>query len=1087
MTKRIVAGALLLLGICLRCGILQAQAPAGAPTAKADFSQEPYVVEKTATKLTFANDGTGVREQTTSVRVQSDAGVQKWGLLVIPYESATQTVEIDYVRVEKPDGKTVATPEDNVQDLDSGVTQAAPMYSDLREKHVAVKSLSVGDTVEYRILWRTTKPLAPGQFWFAYDFEHDAIVLDQRLEIDIPPNRPLKVRGGNGKVAISIDSGARSYRWNEPNLAHKAKNKNTALAIDAALGHLPEPDVMISSFQSWEEVGRWYWDLQKDRTEPSADIRAKATELTQGLTDPMAKVNAIYNFVSQKYRYIGIDFGIGRYQPHSADDILSNNFGDCKDKHTLMASLLEAVGITAYPALINVRRRIDPEVPTPAQFDHVITYVPLGKDAVWLDSTAEVAPPGFLVSPLRGKQALVISNENTAQLIATPESFGPPDVKKFEVNAKIGEDGVLDAKMDFTVHNDDSELLLRSTFRQVGSPQWEQLAQGLSVGLGFGGTVSDVHASSPENTAEPFHLSYSYHRKDYSDWSHHQISMPGLPFYMPSDQDDDLDSNGQVFLGPNLETESDATVQLPQGYSAQIPASVDIVRDYAEYHATYAKAPDSVSVRRRMLVKLPEVPKAEQEDYGRFQKAVREDIDSYIEVSSTPPALANLLRPTRIFRDNAATLPGSTNGDATKFETDAMGSIGTNDTEAAITSMKKAVAADPRFTRAWLRLGGMQALVHQTDSSLSSYRKAIESDPTQPICYKALAFYLMSLDRGDDAIPVWQQLLKVAPDERDTPAILGTLYLEKKRYNEAIPQLQAAERLNPDAILPTAKLAEAYLLSGDLDKGHAEVAKARQFSQPELPLNDISYDLAEANQDLPDALDYVHDAVKIEEDASTKIRLDDLGLRDLRRPAELASYWDTLGWVEFRLGHLDKAEEYLHAAWMDSQYGIIGDHLAQVYDHENKKQDAILTYRLALTTLERQTSNKRQGEIRKRLAELAPGASTGLILPAGPDGVAPSDKLIRWRTTKLPRIVTGPANAEFFLVVGPGPKVEELKFVDGSDELRLADKLLNSANLQVEFPKGSTARIVRRGLLDCHPYSGCEFLLLPIDSVTSVN
>ncbi len=50
---------------------------------------------------------------------------------------------------------------------------------------------------------------------------------------------------------------------------------------------------------------------------------------------------------------IGIAFGIGRYQPHAADDVLTNNYGDCKDKQTLLASLLQASGITLYPALVN--------------------------------------------------------------------------------------------------------------------------------------------------------------------------------------------------------------------------------------------------------------------------------------------------------------------------------------------------------------------------------------------------------------------------------------------------------------------------------------------------------------------------------------------------------------------------------------------------------------------------------------------------------------------------------------------------------------------------------------------------------------
>jgi hypothetical protein len=101
-------------------------------------------------------------------------------------------------------------------------------------------------------------------------------------------------------------------------------------------------------------------------------IRAKAAELTKGATSDAAKLQALYNFVSTQYRYIGIAFGIGRYQPHAAEDVLTNSYGDCKDKETLLAALMQASGFTLYPALINAGHKIDPDVPSPAQCTDVV-------------------------------------------------------------------------------------------------------------------------------------------------------------------------------------------------------------------------------------------------------------------------------------------------------------------------------------------------------------------------------------------------------------------------------------------------------------------------------------------------------------------------------------------------------------------------------------------------------------------------------------------------------------------------------------------------------------------------------------------
>ena len=105
-------------------------------------------------------------------------------------------------------------------------------------------------------------------------------------------------------------------------------------------------------------------------------IQARAAELTKGLTSEEEKLRALYNFVSTRYHYVSLSFGIGRYQPHPAEDVFENEYGDCKDKHTLLATLLKAAGYDAWPALMNATPRSNPDVPSPGQFDHVITVVP---------------------------------------------------------------------------------------------------------------------------------------------------------------------------------------------------------------------------------------------------------------------------------------------------------------------------------------------------------------------------------------------------------------------------------------------------------------------------------------------------------------------------------------------------------------------------------------------------------------------------------------------------------------------------------------------------------------------------------------
>jgi hypothetical protein len=355
-------------------------------------------------------------------------------------------------------GSVVISPLDSIQDVPSQIYPGAAEFGNLHEKHVPVKGLEPGDILEYSIRWQVETPLAAGQFWFGHWFLKNSIVLDEQLEISVPSAREVKFKSPNVQPTIREESGRRMYTWKTSNLeSQNLEKQRETQSYDAIRGQLRGPDVLISSFRTWEEVGRWYESLQKEKVQPSPDVKAKAEELTKGLHDDDAKLRAIYNYVSLRYHYVGIAFGVGRYQPHSASEILANQYGDCKDKHTLLAALLSAVGIRAYPALINSRVAVDPDVPMPAQFDHVISVVSQGRTLSWMDTTPEVTAIGYLLTNLRGKAALVIMPDKVA-FQTTPPNPPLPSRYTNTVAAKLDADGTLQGHVEATYRGDDSEF-----------------------------------------------------------------------------------------------------------------------------------------------------------------------------------------------------------------------------------------------------------------------------------------------------------------------------------------------------------------------------------------------------------------------------------------------------------------------------------------------------------------------------------------------------------------------------------------------------------------------------------------------------
>jgi hypothetical protein len=135
------------------------------------------------------------------------------------------------------------------------------------------------------------------------------------------------------------------------------------------------------SVTSWAEIGRWYAELIKGRREITPPIRDKAREIVAGETDPLEKVRRLASYVQHSIRYVAIEIGIGGYQPHAAPEVLASEYGDCKDKVTLLSTMLSEVGIDSYYVLTSDDRDyLSPDFPSPLAFNHVILAIHLARD-----------------------------------------------------------------------------------------------------------------------------------------------------------------------------------------------------------------------------------------------------------------------------------------------------------------------------------------------------------------------------------------------------------------------------------------------------------------------------------------------------------------------------------------------------------------------------------------------------------------------------------------------------------------------------------------------------------------------------------
>ena len=741
----------------------QASSPSGTPSpspaktsAAAARAEEPYVIELLQNKVVFEADGKGYRDLMLRASIKSESAVREFGLLPYPFAAAFESLDIIYVRVRKPDGSVVETPPSDIQEVDSAVSREAPMYTDQREKHIAIKSLSAGDVLEVHVRWTIHDPVAPGHFWFDHNFFHDGICRKEILEIDVPSDLSVKLRSSAPQPSVRDDGARRLYTFENVSLKNREESKIPAW--ERYYRGLPPPDVQISSFSSWKEVGDWFEGLAKPKAAVTPEIRSKAEELVKGKATDEEKIRALYGFVSSRFRYIGIDLGLSRYTPHPAAEVLVNRYGDCKDKHTLFMALLQAVGIPSYAVLISSSFRLDATFPSPSLFDHVMTAIPEGESLLFLDTTPEVAPFGFLLRTLRDRQALVVLPSGGTRLATTPVNPPIANYEVWRIDSSIDRKGTLDAKMKIEERGD-GELGFRLAYRATPQNNWQELTQRMVANMGFAGTVSDVSVAEPEDTTQAFWISFTYHGTDSPEWKDGRIVLPSPPIFIHELNEEQKLSKDPLPLGSPQEVTYDTTVKFPKGFTPTLPQKVERRYDFAEFSATYSLKEDTLHGVLHFKTMLNEIPGADRSRYVSLAKTVEGAERSYIFLRGGAPRVpGGILPPGVLFANSADAIPG----------------------------LEQAFEADPDNDAILVRLSSLYCDVGRAPDAVALLKKAIDAHPDVPAhLHVALGKAYLRGPDVEKAMPEFQQGLADDAEPNDLNEVAYALAEANVHLSEA--------------------------------------------------------------------------------------------------------------------------------------------------------------------------------------------------------------------------------------------------------------------------------------------------------------
>lgn len=1051
--------------VCLAACACFAQS---APTPSDQYRDEALIWEHYDTTIHMHADGTGDRTLHVTVRLQSEGAVRQFSVIQVGYASAYETGSIDYLRVHKPDGTIIETPVADAIEMPAPVTSMAPLYSDLKEKQLPVRSLAAGDVMDYQLRTVRTKAEAPGEFWGADHFLRDnGVVLSQTLTLEVPADTYVQVWDPNHPTTPKQHEGVRTYLWSASQLTPTGNARNSASPHTVQKINDPDedaegrklPSVAWTTFHSWAEVGNWYRGLALPRSAPTAAIVSRANDLTKDAKTPEEQVRALYDFVAAHTRYIGIDFGVGHYQPHTAEEVMVDQYGDCKDKDTLLEALLRAKGFTAAPALIGVNIAPVPDLPSPALFNHVITTVDLPGGRVWLDTTSEVAPYRVLIPFIRDQQALVIPATGVAALERTPADPPFPYFERFEAIGTLDKDGLLKSHMDLTLRSD-NELGFRFLLQRVAPAQWDEAMQAVSRAMGFQGTVSnsDLRQKDP---AEPVHLSYDYTRPSFADWDHQRI-LPLFPALEIATIDKDKAPDHDIDQGWPRKLTAVTRIKLPEGYKATLPDLIHVDRGYATFDQTYRMEKGDLVVERTVVILKRKVPKTQWKDYNAFTRDIgAESGENYISVNAHPQ------------ENTPQNAPRSATSEALARagEEETQG-----DWESARRTLNNLKATDPRTPYLMSMLGGIAKRDGRSDEAIQDYETELTNHPDAPTTIVTqLANLYLSQQRYTD-----EETLLRKYEDRNDDYILSMLVNAQIRSGDdaaALTTLRGIMATHPDD--PTFQ----GMLAGLLHRAHRDteaiaIAKKSLASDDPKTINSGAYLLSEMNLELPLAEANSRRAIEMMETASAKVSLQDAGDTSFFQSDVLVFAWNTLGWILFQEGKPAEAEPYLQAAWFNWTDMAMGNKLAQVLEAEGKPSDALTVNQLALATEDMTGNTDNRAEIKRNIERLQKAGASNTLVDA-------KQTLDRMHTFPIAKTADIDGSGAFKMLIAGG-RIEEIALVDGPPEMRTLTAELNQLKLPDVLPPGSKAHLFRGGDLYCASGSKtCQLRLLPRVNVSA--
>jgi Domain of Unknown Function with PDB structure (DUF3857)/Transglutaminase-like superfamily len=411
------------------------------------------------------------------------------------------------------------------------------------------------------------------------------------------------------------------------------------------ISFLPPGGPALNGFSNWRQMGNWYRSLLSGRYDASPDIKQKVAALTGSVSSQLDKMKALAQWVQHDIRYVAIELGIGGWQPHPAADVFKHHYGDCKDKGTLMRSMLHEIGVESYHVVINTERgSITPETPAHHGFNHAIVAIQLPQDLkdpslmatiqlpklgriLFFDPTDELTPFGQIRGELQANYALLVAPDG-GELVELPKQASSTNGIGRLAKLTLDVSGRLQGDVEETRLGERASIqrwMLRNVTRDSDriKPIESLLAGSLA---NFRITKASVlNLAQPD---KPFGYNYTFVSDNYAQNAGNLLLL--RPRVLGTKAEGFLETKEPrqfpiEFEGPVRDMDR-FEITLPPGYEVdELPPPVDVDYSFASYHSKTEVKGNVIGYTRVFEVKELSVPVSKADELKKFYRIIAGD------------------------------------------------------------------------------------------------------------------------------------------------------------------------------------------------------------------------------------------------------------------------------------------------------------------------------------------------------------------------------------------------------------------------------------------------------------------------------